>query len=151
MDATEQLMAIEQIKTLKAQYFRFVDTKNWDGLRSIFTQDAVLEFPAVAPDAMNLDDAMTFLQAALDGAVSIHFGHMPEIQVLSDSSAQGVWAMDDRIYWPEEKAMLLGYCQLRGFGHYHESYQRVDGAWRIRTLRLTRLRQVTQQPPLTVD
>jgi len=33
----ERLVAIEEIKTLKARYFRFVDTKQWDDLRACFT------------------------------------------------------------------------------------------------------------------
>jgi SnoaL-like protein len=150
VNTTEQLVAIEHIKNLKAQYFRFVDTKDWDRLRRLFTQDAVVEFPAVTPDAMNLEDSMAFLQAALDGAVSIHL-HMPEIEILSEDSARGIFAVDDRVYWSGDKAVLLGHSQLRGFGHYRDSFQRAGGEWRIRTLRLTRLRQVTQERPRTVD
>ena len=29
---------------------------------------------------------------------------------------------------------------MRGFGHYRETYRKVDGQWRIATLDLTRLR-----------
>lgn len=29
--------------------------------------------------------------------------------------------------------------EMRGYGHYHETYRRIDGEWRIATLRLTRL------------
>ena len=29
---------------------------------------------------------------------------------------------------------------LHGFGHYHETYVRLDAGWRIRSSRLTRLR-----------
>jgi hypothetical protein len=29
---------------------------------------------------------------------------------------------------------------MRGFGHYHETYEKIDGAWVIKTTTLTRLR-----------
>ena len=36
-----RLLAIEEIKQLKARYFRFLDTKDWAGLTTVFTPDAV--------------------------------------------------------------------------------------------------------------
>jgi hypothetical protein len=30
---------------------------------------------------------------------------------------------------------------LRGYGHYHETYEKVDGQWRITSSTLTRLRE----------
>jgi hypothetical protein len=29
---------------------------------------------------------------------------------------------------------------MHGYGHYHETYEKVDGRWRIKTITLTRLR-----------
>jgi hypothetical protein len=40
--------------------------------------------------------------------------------------------MEDRVELPQ--------LVLHGFGHYHEEYARQDGTWRIRRLRLERLR-----------
>ena len=34
------LESIELIKQLKARYFRFLDTRNLDGLKTVFTHDA---------------------------------------------------------------------------------------------------------------
>jgi hypothetical protein len=30
---------------------------------------------------------------------------------------------------------------LRGYGHYHETYEKIDGQWRIKSSKLTRLRE----------
>jgi hypothetical protein len=30
---------------------------------------------------------------------------------------------------------------LHGYGHYHETYEKLDGEWRIKTMKLTRLRR----------
>ena len=43
-----------------------------------------------------------------------------------------IWAMQDRNIWPNGR-------QLLGFGHYHERYLRVDGAWLITESMLTRI------------
>ena len=34
---------IEAIKQLKARYFRMMDTKDWDGLARVFTEDVHLD------------------------------------------------------------------------------------------------------------
>ena len=40
MATLEELDAIEQIKQLKARYFRCMDTKDWDGFQAVFAPDA---------------------------------------------------------------------------------------------------------------
>ena len=34
---------IEAIKQLKARYFRTMDTKDWNGMREVFTDDVVVD------------------------------------------------------------------------------------------------------------
>jgi hypothetical protein len=36
----EKLLAIEEIKNLKARYFRCVDTKDWPGFQAVFAPNA---------------------------------------------------------------------------------------------------------------
>ena len=67
--------------------------------------------------------------------VTVHHGHMPEIELTSPTTARGIWAMEDILHTPEDSVNVV-----HGFGHYHETYERIDGEWRINTLRLTRLR-----------
>ena len=40
---------IEAIRQLKARYFRFVDTKQWDRWGDLFTEDAVFHVPVNRP------------------------------------------------------------------------------------------------------
>jgi hypothetical protein len=35
---------------------------------------------------------------------------------------------------------------LHGYGHYHETYEKIDGRWRIKTSKLTRLREDVTVP-----
>jgi hypothetical protein len=65
--------------------------------------------------------------------ITVHHAHMPEIELTSATTARGIWAMEDMLRWSDGQ-------ELHGYGHYHETYEKADGAWRIKTLTLTRLR-----------
>jgi len=124
---------IEEIKQLKARYFRTMDTKDWDGMRQVFTDGVVMDTSESGGGVVTgADEFMAFLRDVLADAVTVHHGHMPEITLTSDTTATGVWAMEDTIRWPDG-------TKLHGFGHYHETYERADGTWRIASSTLTRL------------
>jgi len=124
---------IEAIRRLKARYFRTMDTKDWAGMREVFTDDAVIDTSEAGGALVEGADAfMTFLQDAIGGAVTVHQGHMPEIEITSDTTATGIWALNDVVIWP-------GGMRLDGYGHYHETYEKAAGEWRIKTSKLTRL------------
>lgn len=125
---------VEAIKQLKARYFRTMDTKDWAGMRRLFADDVVMDTTASGGGVVTgADSFMEFLVPSLADAVTVHHGHMPEITLVSASTATGVWALHDEIVWPDGTTM-------RGDGHYHEAYVRVDGEWRIKSSTLTRLR-----------
>jgi uncharacterized protein (TIGR02246 family) len=132
---------IEAIKQLKARYFRAMDTKDWDGMRQVFTDDVMVDTTASGGDVVRGgDEFMAFLSATLDGVITVHHGHTPEIELTSASTARGIWAMEDMLRWPDG-------TELHGYGHYHESYVRAGGEWRISETTLTRLRMdVTPAP-----
>jgi len=125
---------LEAIKQLKARYFRTMDTKDWAGMRPVFADDVVVDTSESGGDVVRGADAfMEFLSETLRDVTTVHHGHMPEIEITSASTAQGVWAMEDHLRWPDGG-------ELHGFGHYHETYERVGETWRIQSLKLTRLR-----------
>ena len=128
--------SIEAIKQLKARYFRLMDTKQWDAYRQVFTDDMAFYFESQdAPIATSGDEFVAFVRSRLATALTVHHGHMPEIELTSPDSARGVWAMSDWVDDPDQ------HRAFQGFGHYHEEYRRgEDGRWRISRLRLSRLR-----------
>lgn len=142
----QALWDIEQIKQLKARYFRFIDTKDWDGFRDVFTDDCVHHLPQESPvPTMNNDDYLAILPLQLGNGVTTHHGHMPEITLLSDTEAEGIWAMFDYVQVEPEGA---GRIDLKGYGHYFETYRKCDdGQWRISSKRNTRLRLDRLDPP----
>jgi SnoaL-like protein len=133
---------VEAIKRLKARYFRLIDTKAWDELVGVFTPDVVTDTTATGgPVVEGAEEWVAFLRKALgDGIVTVHHGHTPEIELTSATTATGIWAMEDWLWWPEGGP----FKQLHGFGHYHETYERSDAGWQIKTLTLTRLHSTTE-------
>lgn len=133
-----RLEAVEDIKALKARYFRLLDLHRWDELRALFTDDARFDIGESRSQPADADGIVAAVRSHLDQAMTVHHGHMPEIEVLDAMHARGVWAMQDLVEPPADS----GYPVLSGFGHYDEDYRKVDGQWRIARLRLTRLKRV---------
>jgi hypothetical protein len=137
-DVQQRLLDIEEIKGLKARYFRFLDTQRWDDWALVFATDAVLEVPEADVVTTGRDEIVRGVSHALAGARTVHHGHMPEIEITGPDTARGTWAMQDYVEWaPADGGERTG---LVGYGHYHEEYVREDGAWRIARSHLARLR-----------
>ena len=130
---------IEEIKQLKARYFRLIDTKDWEGLAGVFADDVTIDIRSEGAGIHHGSvEFIPRLERLLKNAVSVHHGHMPEITLTSPTTATGVWAMEDWIWWEEGAP----WNSLHGWGHYHEEYVKLHDGWRIRSLVLTRLHRV---------
>lgn len=175
MTDVERLLAIEEIKQVKARYFRCMDTKDWDGFEATFASDVEFDLREgilardphtgeikrsgdiqFTADQIRDQDWMVtgakavrdWEQGILDKWTTIHQGHCPEIEILSPTTAKGIWHMEDRLRPPIENAYAEMWWlpeptkahELHAFGVYHETYERVDGRWVIKTLVLKRLR-----------
>jgi hypothetical protein len=143
MKPKEQLLAIEEIKRLKARYFRCMDTKDWAGFAAVFATDAVMDMSEEAGKEPGDLSSVTrgaraiadMAQAGMEGVQTVHHGHMPEIELLSPTTASGIWPMEDLLRWTTGPVR-----SLHGYGHYHDTYEKSAGAWRIKTTSLSRLR-----------
>jgi uncharacterized protein (TIGR02246 family) len=132
---------IEAIKQLKARYCRTMDTKDWAGMRQVFTDDVTMDTTDSGGGVMTgADDFLAFLVEAIGEVMTVHHCHTPEIEVTSPTAASGIWAMEDMLRWPDGS-------ELHGYGHYHETYELLDGQWRISSSTLTRLRMDFTAPP----
>jgi len=131
---------LEAIKQLKARYFRTMDSKDWVAMRQVFCDDVVMDSTASGGTVVTGgDDCIAYLRETLGDVVTVHHGHMPEIELHSATTASGIWAMQDMLRWPDGR-------ELQGFGHYTETYEKRGGQWRIKHLTLTRLRMDMTEP-----
>lgn len=137
---TSNLDEVESIKVLKARYCRAIDTKDWELFRNCLTEDFAGEFEGLPrlnkdmPDkgAFQGRDLMIEGQGEfLSQTLTIHQAYMPEITILDDNRATGIWAFRDYLKMP--------WGVFTGYGHYHEEYIKSDGKWRISRLKTTRI------------
>ena len=144
MDALERLIAIEDIKQLNARYWQGLDTKDPAVLRSVFTDDAVIDFRAEHFTAENWPETTPppdeFVPKALARLAifdTAHQGHTLQVEFRSDSEADGVWPMEDYLWTknPEE----AGFACIHGHGYYFDSYRKTAEGWRISAMRLQRI------------
>ncbi|MGB8388089.1 nuclear transport factor 2 family protein, partial [Mycobacterium sp.] len=79
--------------------------------------------------------AADLLSVQLANVTTVPHGHMPVIDFQGWDNANGVWAVEDNLFW-----MRNGEKQwLRGFGFCHETYVRgEDGRWRFNYRKLER-------------
>jgi hypothetical protein len=145
----EQLKAIEEIRQVKSRYFRGVDTADSELVRGILAEDCVLDYMGCCTDPTTGRDYFPAMNIVMHGSagwsstglramgiVSVHHSHNGEISVTSDTTASAVWSMTDRLFMPEGK----DYAVMTGYGYYHETYEKVAGVWKMKTLRIQRIR-----------
>jgi SnoaL-like domain len=135
MDDATALLEIEAIKQLKARYCRYLDSKDWQAWRSLFSDDFLSDTsPAGGKVIQGADDFVAFTRKSLRSQATVHQVHAPEIELTSPTTARGVWALEDVVRFGPA-------VNLRGYGHYTETYEKVDGQWLITSSTLTRLRE----------
>jgi hypothetical protein len=142
MDDLTRLIAMEDIRQLKARYFRLMDTRDFGSMRQVFSTDAVFDFSEaggvyVGEQVLSVrgrDEVVDWIQDRIGQNTTVHHGHCHEITVDSDTEAHGVIAFEDLIQAPDRRTRLK-----HGAGHYHERYRFEAGAWRIAETKITRL------------
>jgi hypothetical protein len=139
----DMLVAQEQIRRLKAQYCRFLDTKQWSKWGDLFAPDATVAAIGDGDDAKGLvagrENIVKWVSDQVGKAVTIHHVFSPEIDIESSIYATGVWAMEDVVTFPDD--VEGPFKSLKGFGYYHEAYIADAGRWYIKSVRLSRLKQ----------
>jgi hypothetical protein len=136
-DNAAALLAIEAIKQLKARYCRHLDAKEWAAWRALFTDDFVSDTSQAGGKLIvGADEFVAFTRKGIGRhtQATAHQVHAPEIELTSATTARGVWALQDVVRFGPGVTLV-------GFGHYHETYENIDGSWLIKSSKLTRLRE----------
>ena len=126
----EELIAIEEIHQLKARYFRGLDSKDWELYASVFTPDVIVDTTKAGGERTEGREAFVNYASNLDIVQSVHQGHMPEITLVSETTASGVWSLEDYNIYEDGS-------QSHGWGHYLETYEKLEGRWQLSNSRVT--------------
>jgi hypothetical protein len=126
---------IEAIKKLKAKYWRCIDKKLWDELEDCFVEDAVADYGK----NLNFQGRKAIIQflkdnLGSDSVITVHQGHNPEIEITSDTTANGIWALHDYLVFQPN-------ITINGWGHYEDEYVKQNGEWKKKSIKETRLRE----------
>lgn len=137
----QRLMDIESIKQLKHAYFRCIDTANMEELGSLFHEDVKVHFIGGSYE-WNLQGRQEYLDnvsmAFSNQSIGHHNGHHPEIQILSETEATGIWYLADNMWILNHKAFTTGTAL------YWDRYQKIDGRWVISETRYERVYEINQ-------
>lgn len=132
LSTIEQLAQIEAIKQLKHRYWRMCDARDGAGFRSCFIRSgAKLDYGAVGA-ADDVEPIAAFFEQATSARhgdnfaiADQHHGHMPEITLVSDTEAVGIWALQFR------QVNLVERTETTMCGRYDDRYVIEDGEWKM--------------------
>ena len=136
----QRLMDIEAIKQLKHAYFRCLDTGNFRELEGLLHDDVIVDFVGGNYEwklAGKEEYIASVRKAFTREAVGHHNGHHPEIQILSESEATGIWYLADHMW------ILTHKFHTQGTAMYWDRYVKADGSWKIRETRYRRLYEIS--------
>lgn len=138
----QRLMDIEAIKQLKHAYFRCIDTANLEELGTLFHDEVEVEFIGGTYE-WKLQGRKEYL-ANIGGSfskqsVGHHNGHQPEIQMLSETEATGIWYLADHMW------IMAANAYTTGTAIYWDRYVKENGRWLVRETRYERLYELNQK------
>jgi hypothetical protein len=141
----------ETIRRKKAQYCRFIDTKQWDSFRALALPDATYIFFDLSGNTLHRFDSPRALidmtAPFLEGARTSHRVSNSELTRISETKVQSVWAMEDYLLLPPRDGEPASF--MRGYGHYHETWTKHGADWFLKSLDLSRtISEAGPLPPL---
>lgn len=137
----QRLMDIEAIKRLKHAYFRCIDSANMDELGTLFHDDVSVHFIGGSYEwtTQGKQEYLDNIGVSFSNkSIGHHNGHHPEIQMISDSEATGIWYLADHMWILNHKA------KTSGTALYWDRYLKVDGEWLIKDTKYERLYEINE-------
>lgn len=127
----------EAIKKLKAKYFRCLDNKSWDELAECFAEDATTAYTDGQYRLKGKEQIMNFLQTGLgrNTYFGFHQAHHPEIELLTETTAKGVWSAHYYMIDTESNKNL--HCGA----FYYDEFAKIDKTWKIQHIGYTQIFQ----------
>ena len=130
--AQEDLRAIER---LQANYWDYLDAKNWEGLRSILVEDFVFINNTTGGRYEGREGMLSTMEGKFcDGVISSHQRHHHWVELVDETHAISHWSLEDDLYDSKRGGEFVGRA------HYDNKYVKIDGRWYFEEMSLTYLR-----------
>lgn len=130
--AQEDLRAIER---LQANYWDYLDAKNWEGLRSLLIEDFVFINNTTGGRYEGREGMLSTMEGKFcDGVISSHQGHHHWVELVDETHAISHWSLEDDLYDSKHGGEFVGRA------HYDNRYVKIDGRWYFEEMSLTYLR-----------
>ena len=130
---------IVAIRTVQAQYCRAADTRDWELLRATVTVGFACDTGSEGRGATTGVEAFID-RVGTNPTVTVHHALLPEIELTSPSAARGIWAVHLFARTPDGSS-------VDSYGHYHNTYEKTGGAWRLSSLHLEWLHREVRPGP----
>jgi SnoaL-like domain len=127
LSGIDRYVAIEQIRLTKARYCAAVDDHDWSGLRSVFTDDCVMDWPLPGREVKTPDQFVGFLAEAMPASIQTRH-HTQNLQVEFTSQTEAV------VRWDHENWTWFAdgsHPNIQQWGQYRERYRNTGAQWQI--------------------
>ena len=142
--STVPLEAYQQITNKKAQYGRYIDTKQWENFSLITLPNALFRFQNVDGTTISRNgDNLSFgsleffvghFSKFFANAQTLHMFGPPQMTMDAEDRVRVIWAMEDQLCFQGHSTL----AELRGGGYYHETWVCKEGIWWLSDLTLRR-------------
>lgn len=147
----QRLLDVEAIHCLKHAYFRCDDTADFEEMASLLHDDFEAHFVGGSYE-WKLQGKAAFMEMTRKSftadVVAQHNGHTPEITVLSDTEATGIWYLHDN-FWN-----LKSRHYTHGTALYRDRYVKENDRWLLRASAYERIYEIVEpivtEPNFTV-
>jgi hypothetical protein len=97
-------------------------------------EDAVADYGMGIELLQGTQAIIEFLKKNLgrDSMISVHQGHNPEIEITTETTAKGVWVLNDRL-------IIQTIATLNGWRYYEDEYVKVNGEWKKKSTKITNI------------
>ncbi|MEE2677071.1 MAG: nuclear transport factor 2 family protein [Myxococcota bacterium] len=138
----QRLMDMEAVRQVKHAYFRCIDTANFAELATLFHEDVSVHFIGGTYEwkLQGRDEYLASIQKSFTTqSVGHHNGHHPEIQMLSETEATGIWYLTDNMW------VMNGDFFTTGTAVYWDRYVKEEGRWLIRDTKYRRIYEINRK------
>jgi len=140
MEGLQRLLAIEDIKLLRAKYCRSIDSHTFDRLHDVLTDDFLLDMSPTGkvlgsevPVVSGRDTVVGMFHASFTPLKKLlHIVTIPEIEFQDETHATGVWRQETFIKENRPDLAGLGLAYATVF----DTYRKEADGWRMASVRV---------------